>query len=569
MTRKRKGPGSLRAGLLLATLLCWILPVLIVTATAGALLNFNYNRNLRNSVDAGVENAMRQVEIRMLSAIEDSKAVSYDGIVRQAWRDFQRNPDEGFVYRDVTEYLSQKFTRSSSYQAAFISFLEESLDIHAYTCAPGTAKLALFRHYQSQVLPAARDLIHGRDTGIFFLVQDGEVYMVRNLLDSSFIPYALLVIQLEKSDLFQSLYSVADISDPILSIDGVTIPLGNEPEEDSPRDVSITGDADGHTMVFSARILGLNSAISREIVLIAIGFVAALVVPILVLIVWLFHRNLNKPIRELIDANTRVEQGQRGYQITARAPNREFTQLYNHFNTMSGQLESQFDRLYQEQQALQQAKIKALQSQINPHFLNNTLEVINWQARLADNEVVCNMIEALSTMLDAAIGRDGRSQVPVSEELKYVEAYLTITKERLGDRLTIHRQIDPDVLPCFIPLLMLQPIIENAVDYDLSRTSGELCIRAYRTEAFGGSALCFEIEHDGVFNAKDWESVRRSLNAPAADPGEKLRSGSIGIRNVSQRLKLLYGENYRFTIEEMTPGRILAKIILPVSAPNF
>lgn len=105
----------------------------------------------------------------------------------------------------------------------------------------------------------------------------------------------------------------------------------------------------------------------------------------------------------LIDANQRVQAGERGYVIPQEAPNTEFRQLYSHFNAMSTELKRQFERLYMEQQALQQAKIKALQSQINPHFLNNTLEIINWEARLADDERVCSMIEALSTMLDAAI----------------------------------------------------------------------------------------------------------------------------------------------------------------------
>ena len=101
-----------------------------------------------------------------------------------------------------------------------------------------------------------------------------------------------------------------------------------------------------------------------------------------------------------------------------------------------------------------QYQYETLKAQINPHFLNNTLEIINWEARLADNEQVCSMIEALSTMLDAAVGRDGRSQAPLSEELKYVDAYLYITKERLGERLTVSREIEKSMLGCQIPRLM-------------------------------------------------------------------------------------------------------------------
>ena len=225
---------------------------------------------------------------------------------------------------------------------------------------------------------------------------------------------------------------------------------------------------------------------------------------------------------------------------------------------MSSELKSQFERLYLEQQALQQAKIRALQSQINPHFLNNTLEIINWEARLADNERVCSMIEALSTMLDAAIGRDGRAQIPLAEELQYVDAYLYITKERLGDRLTLRREIDETMLPVPIPRLMLQPIVENAVEHDLSRHGGELCLRAY---AQTDGTLFFEVEHDGEMTPDGWAHIRAALQSPA---GTALpQRGSVGVRNVAQRLRLLYGEQCSFTITAPQARKILARIVLP------
>ena len=111
---------------------------------------------------------------------------------------------------------------------------------------------------------------------------------------------------------------------------------------------------------------------------------------------------------------------------------------------MSGQLQSQFEHIYREELALRDARIMALQSQINPHFLNNTLEIINWEARMAGDVKVCGMLEALSTILTAAMDRDKRATVHLSQELMYVDAYLYIIKERLGKRLTVHKQIDPD-----------------------------------------------------------------------------------------------------------------------------
>ena len=193
---RRRKPGSLRVGLALAALTCWLLPIVIITATAGVLLNMSYTESLRQSVDADAAAAMGQAQLRMAAVIEDSKAVSYDGVVRRAYRDYRLNPVGFFVYRDVTEYLTQKFSRSSSYRTVFISFLDEEL--HTYAAAPGISKQNLLRRYTDEVFPAVRELLAERDTGIYFMTAGGELYMVRNLLDQDFVPYAVLVMELEK-----------------------------------------------------------------------------------------------------------------------------------------------------------------------------------------------------------------------------------------------------------------------------------------------------------------------------------------------------------------------------------
>ena len=85
----------------------------------------------------------------------------------------------------------------------------------------------------------------------------------------------------------------------------------------------------------------------------------------------------------------------------------------------------------------------ALQSQINPHFLNNTLEIINWEARMEGNDRVSSMIEALSTMLEATMDRKKQQMIPLSEEISYVEAYCYIIRQRFGEKFQFEKQIDP------------------------------------------------------------------------------------------------------------------------------
>ena len=561
--KKERAPGSLKWGLTLATILCWILPILIVTATAAVFINYYYDTAIRDAADAGAENALRQVELRLASAQEDSKAVSYEGVVRQAYRRYQQTGSKSELYRAATEYLSQKYSRNASFTAVYISFLDKRLsELHPYAAAQGVSRYNVLRNYTESILPQVRETLDGADTGMFYININGGLYMARYLLDSGFEPYAILVMGLEKSSLLQSLYNINGVRGVQLAIDGEALPLyaaDAAPELPlNPTLIDYRGAVDGHAIVFTAQTLEVSLWSTVPMLRWAILFILLLVLPLLVVIIWLFHRNVNHPIEVLIDANSRVQAGERGYTIPERAPSQEFRQLYNHFNSMSTELKSQFDRLYLEQQALQQAKIKALQSQINPHFLNNTLEIINWEARFAENERVVSMIEALSTMLDAAIGRDGRAEIRLREELEYVDAYLYIIKERIGERLHVTRDIDAEMLDCIIPRLMLQPIVENAVEHDLTRAGGELCIRAHRA----AGALCFEVEHDGCITAEGWESIRRSLAAPAAD-GAAATGGSVGLRNVCQRLRLLYGEDCTFTITEPREGRILARIVLP------
>ncbi|MCQ2558120.1 MAG: histidine kinase [Oscillospiraceae bacterium] len=557
MKRKNREPGSFRAGLTLATLLCWILPIFIVVSVAGYLLNENFTSSIRRTVDLDVNNALQVTGVRMLAVIEDSKAVSYDGVVRNAYRDYCLGGVAFNVYRSTSDYLQQRFSRSPYCKSVFIHFLDEELDILPYMVAPGTAKLQLLREYESEILPATQELIGDKDTGIYFLSCEKELYMVRNLLDSNFKPYAMLIIGLDQEELLPSMYGISELESVEVFIDGVAVHLKDMPENTPyghAEQLEYAHQVDGHTIRCTGQLQRFDISGRVPMLRWVVLLISLLVIPLLLLIIWLFYRNVNHPIEVLIDANSRVQAGERGFEITDLPPNTEFKQLYAHFNSMSGELNSQFRRLYEEQQALQQAKIKALQSQINPHFLNNTLEVINWEARLADNERVSSMIEALSTMLDAAIGRDGRSQVLLSEEMKYVEAYLYITQERLGDRLTVTREVEPEVLDQQIPLLLIQPILENAVEHDLSRNGGELCLRAF----FKGNDLYLEVEHDGNISAEGWENIRKSIQSGAEPEGRR----SVGLRNVSNRLALLYGEKQQFDIFEVRPGRVLAQIIL-------
>ena len=252
-----------------------------------------------------------------------------------------------------------------------------------------------------------------------------------------------------------------------------------------------------------------------------------------------------------------IQEGNLGYQITFEAGSREFVYLTESFNQMSSRLKYQFDHIYQEEMALKDARIMALQSHINPHFMNNTLEIINWEARLSGNMKISKMIESLSVLMNAAMDRKRRHVVPLKEELQYVEAYLHIMKERLGSKLTVEVEIAEDTLNEKVPRLILQPVIENAIEHGVIRSgSGTVVLRSYKK----GDYLYLETENNGVMNEQERAKVDRLL-APDYDTSKE-SSGNLGIANVNQRLGILYGEPCGLAIFQEKDDRICARLTI-------
>jgi len=193
-----------------------------------------------------------------------------------------------------------------------------------------------------------------------------------------------------------------------------------------------------------------------------------------------------------------------------------------------------------------QAELSVLQSQINPHFLYNTLETIRGQAivyGITDIEV---MTRALANLFRYSINSKDM-MVTLSQELSNVENYFLIQKCRFGDKFTKEERIDEDTRDCMLPKLLIQPLVENAVHHGLERKigKGKLTISAYRTQ----KDLIIHIIDDGIgISEEKLFSIRQTLRQ--SDPGKILRDdrGHIGIINVHDRIRLTYGEPYGISL---------------------
>ena len=552
----RKPKISLRTGMSTVIALCWLAPILLLVTVFGILLGESYQRSARQELNDTAQFALLQLQTELESAVSDSKSVSYDGVIRSAYRSYRESRNKIALYRSANDYLRDNFSRSLNYRSVFLVFWDEEVNANAYAFCAGESGSALIRDCQ-EATPVILETMRGEDTQICFLLIGDQLYLTRNLLDSHFEPYATIVIMLRPSALFAPLDALGEGAE--LELDGLcfgyTGEEGVEPRQEE-EGYRYEAEVEGHSLCLRVAAKAYNAWKENPWLSWAAVGAALLVLPLLLLLWLLWRRHVSRPVETLVEANMKVQSGERGYEITQHAPNTEFETLFEHFNDMSAEMKAQFERSYLEQQASQRAQIKALQSQINPHFLNNTLEVINWEARLAGNDRVGAMIEALSTMLDAALDRDGRTQIPLRQELGYVDAYLYIIRERLGEGFHVHKEIDDSLLERQVPRLILQPIVENAVEHDMTRSGGgELWLRVYRQDRL----LVLEVEHEGSMSEADRAKVAEQLRT------SREISGSVGIQNVNQRLKLIYGEDGSLSLDETGHGTILARIHFPLA----
>ena len=301
-------------------------------------------------------------------------------------------------------------------------------------------------------------------------------------------------------------------------------------------------------------------ALTEEILLVRsiIGLLFLFMIPLVIIVFVFFNRHVNRPVAALRKGCKEMGKEHYSYRIEEQEQDEEFYELHAAFNGMADKLQYQFEKIYLEELALKDANIMALQSQINPHFLNNTLEIINWEARMNGNLKVSSMIEALSTMLEATMNRAKVQLILLSEELSYVDAYLYIISQRFGDNFECKKQIDENLLSVKVPRLIIQPIIENAVEHGMNfHEKGRVELNVYRDQ----NRLCIEVMDNGVLTGKDKDKIRQLLSDQNVQDQPSL---SIGIRNVNKRLKIMYGEEYGLTILSNAQGYTVSTITVKI-----
>lgn len=565
---------SLKWGLIAIMALCWIVPIVVILFYSGYTITNNVQERIRDTITASVKIAFQHTVDRLDNAMDASRASTYNENIRNAYERYKRDDDNVTLYDTVTSYLLQQYGYDNSFNATFLFFTSDPKAIYYASNRTKSGEVYDIQNYKQNIHERVLGMHADLDTRIGFLQAESKLYMVRNIVDRDFRPYAVIVMECNEITLFESLRSIVWLKNAAICIDDNIIcnvvGEGGLQMEDADGIWYDNGNGN-YTIQASTRLSGhviRSRVISDSTDLVdefpnftnTLPLIGLIAVPLLIFLVWAYYHYISRPVDALVDAAAHMEAGERGYTVKSIPDSREFRYLTERFNSMSRQLQYQFERSYHEQLALQDARMKALRSQINPHFLSNTLEVILWEARMAKDVKVCRMIEALSFMLDAATARGGRARGSVEQELAYTDAYLYILSERLGSRLIIRKEIAPETQKALVPCLILQPIVENAIEHGITRKQkGELVLRSMLRD----DALILEVENDGHMTAADRQAIDRLLSVNTDGDSAADKSESIGIRNVSRRLKILYGEEGGLTINETTGGTISARIVIP------
>ena len=213
---------------------------------------------------------------------------------------------------------------------------------------------------------------------------------------------------------------------------------------------------------------------------------------------------------------------------------------------MTSKVRELLDSKVREQENLKKAELKALQAQINPHFLYNTLDTIVWMAEANQTDKVIEIVRALSSFFRIALSR-GKDWISIRQEIEHVRSYLYIQKIRYRDILDYEIEIDDSILDGTILKLILQPLAENALYHGIKnkRNGGTICVRARRAEQ---NLILLEVQDDGVgFTPYKLSKIQETL---AANTDEILRSESgFGLENVHKRIQLYYGKQYGVSVE--------------------
>ncbi|PWU68085.1 cache domain-containing sensor histidine kinase [Gracilibacillus dipsosauri] len=280
-------------------------------------------------------------------------------------------------------------------------------------------------------------------------------------------------------------------------------------------------------------------------------------------------RSISKPIVDLMKFMRRAESGDLHVRYKEKRED-EIGLLGRSFNTMLQKVLELMRVTERQERQKRDAEFRSLQANINPHFLYNTLDTIQWMARKQNVIDVAEVVESLAKLFRIGLSK-GRDIITVSAEMEHIESYLKIQKTRYRDKLNYQMNIDPQVRSFYTLKFILQPIVENAIYHGIKerRGPGTVLINA----SIARDDLLIIIEDNGAgMTIEQLHDMKQAL-AEAMQRTEKVEDGhkkkGYGILNVQARIQLTYGEKYGLSIDSEKAKGTRVEILLPVIREQY
>lgn len=284
------------------------------------------------------------------------------------------------------------------------------------------------------------------------------------------------------------------------------------------------------------------------------------------LIASIVSQTISSPLKKLIREMRQVEVGNFGGMVKVSSY-QEINILVASFNRMVRRIEELIERVKLSSVSEKNAELHALQSQVNPHFLYNTLDMIYWMLDEEGNEQLGELVLSLSSMFRYSSQWEDGADVSLSEELEQIGHYLKIISIRLEGRLVIVTNIDERWLNIRVPKMTVQPVIENAVKHGLEPLSRQGILKVYTRQEGDHLELIVEDNGDGM-NGEQLARLQESLNVDSPDSaGASGREGGksgIGLQNLHRRLRFMFGEGYGLQIQSFPGEGTQVAIVLPI-----
>jgi sensor histidine kinase YesM len=241
--------------------------------------------------------------------------------------------------------------------------------------------------------------------------------------------------------------------------------------------------------------------------------------------------------------------------------------LEKSFNRMMRRIDELINNVYKETIFRRESELKALQAQINPHFLFNVLDLLNWKALMAGQDEISEVVQSLSRLMEANMNMDEKT-VTLTQELAYIRDYFNIMSKKFGDQIVLIEEVDAQAANYRIPKLLLQPLVENAIQHGFEYIEyGQIRIVALKS----GEMLRIRIEDTGRgMSMERLQEVQQMIKGcqknpfwKASDPSEGRLSDSIGLVNIYKRIQVIYEEDCSFIIESTEANGTSVELNLP------